>query len=57
MNGLSALLWTVAAIVLVLWLVGMVSANTFGGLIHVLLIIIIAAVVIEIFRPRRASRL
>ena len=53
MNGLSGLLWTVAAILLVLWIVGMVSANTFGGLLHVMLILIVAAVVIEILRSRR----
>ena len=42
-----------AAILLVLWIVGMVSANTFGGLLHVILILIVAAVVIAILRSRR----
>ncbi|MBK8207703.1 MAG: lmo0937 family membrane protein [Planctomycetes bacterium] len=47
------MLWTVVAILLVLWILGMVASSTFGGLLHVLLILIIAAVIIEVVRPRR----
>lgn len=31
------MLWTIFAVLLALWLLGIVSANTFGGFIHVLL--------------------
>ncbi len=53
MNGLSGLLWTVAAILLVLWIVGLVASTTFGGLLHILLILVIVAVLVEFLRPRR----
>jgi hypothetical protein len=50
MNAISAVLWTFVAIVLVLWLVGMVASYTFGGLIHLLLLVLLIAVVVEIVR-------
>jgi hypothetical protein len=53
MKNISTLLWTVAVVLLVLWLIGTVSKSTFGGLLHVLLILIVAAVVIELVRPKR----
>lgn len=53
MKNLSSLLWTVAAILLVLWLIGTVSQTTFGGLLHVLLILIVAAVLIGLVRQKR----
>lgn len=53
MNGLSSLLWTVAAIVLVLWILGLVTSNAFGGLLHLLLILFIAVIIIEVVRSRR----
>lgn len=54
MNGLSGLMWTIAAIVLVLWILGLVTSNAFGGLLHLLLILFVAVVVIEVVRSRRA---
>ncbi|MBK6504406.1 MAG: lmo0937 family membrane protein [Ignavibacteria bacterium] len=41
------MLWTIFAILVVLWLLGMVTSYTMGGFIHVLLVI---AVVVVIFR-------
>ena len=41
------MLWTIAVILLVLWLLGLVSSYTMGGFIHVLLVI---AIVVEIGR-------
>lgn len=41
------MLWTIVVILLVLWLLGLVSAYTLGGFIHVLLVI---AVVVLVFR-------
>jgi hypothetical protein len=53
MNGMSAILWMVAAILLVVWIAGTVTSATFGGLLHVLLILVVAAVVFGIVRLRR----
>jgi hypothetical protein len=47
------MLWTVFVILLMLWLVGIVSANTFGGFIHVLLWVAIAAVLLRVMQGRR----
>jgi hypothetical protein len=35
------MLWTVAVILIVLWLLGLITAHTIGGFIHVLLVIAI----------------
>lgn len=48
------MLWTVAVVLLVLWLLGMVSAYTMGGLIHVLLVVAVVAVIFRIIQGRRA---
>jgi hypothetical protein len=49
------MLWTVFAILLVLWLLGIVSANTFGGFIHVLLAVAIAAVLLRVIQGQRPT--
>jgi hypothetical protein len=43
-------LWTVFAVLLVLWLAGIVSAYTFGGFIHVLLALAIAVVLMRVLQ-------
>ena len=48
------MLWTIFVILLVLWLLGMVSSYTFGGFIHILLVIALAIVLIQ-RDPRSAS--
>ena len=48
------MLWTIAVILLVLWLLGMVSAYTVGGYIHILLVLALIAVVIRLIQGRRA---
>ena len=47
------MLETVAVILLVLWLLGMVSAYTVGGFIHILLVLAIAVALIRIMQGRR----
>ncbi len=47
------MLWTIAMILLVLWLLGMVTAYTMGGFIHVLLIIAIVVVLVRVIQGRR----
>ena len=47
------MLWTLFVILLILWLLGIVSANTFGGFIHVLLWLAIAVVLARVLQRRR----
>ena len=47
------MLWTFFVILLVLWLVGLVSSYTFGGLIHLLLLIAVVALAIQLISGRR----
>lgn len=42
------MLWTVAVILLVLWLLGLVSSKTMGGFIHILLVIAVVLVLVRI---------
>ena len=44
------MLFTIAAILIVLWFLGMVTAYTAGGLIHILLVIAIIAVLLKVIR-------
>jgi len=44
------MLWTIFVLLLVLWLLGMVSSYTFGGFIHILLVLAIVTVLIRIIQ-------
>ena len=46
------MLWLIFVILFVLWLIGMVSSYTFGGFLHILLVIAIAAVLIRVIQGR-----
>ena len=46
------MLWTIFVIVLVLWLVGLVTAYTLGGFIHLLLVIAVVVLVIRLMQGR-----
>lgn len=48
------MLTTLIVVLLVLWLLGVVTAYTFGGLIHLLLVIAIAVVLIRVIQGRNA---
>jgi hypothetical protein len=47
------MLWTIAVILVVLWLLGIVSSYTLGGFIHILLVIAIVIIVISLIQGRR----
>jgi len=47
------MLWTIAVILIVLWLLGLVTSYTMGGVIHVLLVIAIIVVVVGFFQRRK----
>jgi low affinity Fe/Cu permease len=49
------MLWTIAVILIVLWLLGLVSGYTLGNFIHILLIIAIVVVVIGFLQGRRSG--
>ncbi len=48
------MLWTVAVVLAVLWLLGLVSSYTLGGFIHILLVLAIVVVLINVIQGRRA---
>ncbi len=53
MGGLVNILWTIAVILVVLWLLGFVF-NIAGGLIHILLVIAIIVIAYNLITGRRA---
>jgi uncharacterized protein DUF5670 len=48
------MLWTIAVVLALLWLLGMVSNYTLGGFVHLLLVLAIASVLIRVIQGRRA---
>lgn len=46
------MLWTIFVILLVLWLLGLVTAYTLGGFIHLLLLIAVVVLVIRLLQGR-----
>ena len=49
------MLWTIFLILVVLWLLGMASAYTMGGFIHILLVLAVIALVFQLITGRRAA--
>lgn len=47
------MLYTIAIILLILWLLGLVTSTTIGGFIHVLLVIAIVVVLLQVINGRR----
>jgi hypothetical protein len=47
------MLWTIAVILTVLWLLGLVSSYTMGGFIHILLVIAVVVILVRIIQGRR----
>jgi len=47
------MLWTVLVVLLILWLLGLVSGYTMGGVIHVLLVIAVIVLVIRLLQDRK----
>ena len=47
------MLWTIFVILLILWALGMVSAYTLGGFIHVLLVVALVVVLLRVIQGRR----
>ncbi len=47
------MLYTIAVVLLILWLLGFVSAYTMGGFIHVLLVLAVVVILVRVIQGRR----
>jgi hypothetical protein len=47
------MLWTIVVVLFVLWLLGMVSSYTMGGLVHILLVLALLVVLVNVIQGRR----
>jgi hypothetical protein len=47
------MLETIAVILIVLWILGLVSSYTMGGLIHILLVIAVVVILVRVLQGRR----
>jgi low affinity Fe/Cu permease len=47
------MLWTICMVLIVLWLLGMVTSYTMGGLIHILLVIAIIVLLLRVIQGRK----
>lgn len=47
------MLWTIALILGVLWLLGLITSYTMGGLIHIFLVIAVIMIVVNLIQGRR----
>jgi hypothetical protein len=52
-NRRNEVLWTIAVILLVLWILGLVSSYTLGGFIHVLLVVALVVFLVGVIQGRR----
>jgi Family of unknown function (DUF5670) len=50
----ETMLWTIFAVLLVLWLLGVVSSYTLGGFIHILLVVAVILLILQLVQGRRA---
>jgi hypothetical protein len=48
------MLWTIFVVLLILWLLGLVSAYTLGGFIHILLVLAVIVLVFQLISGRRS---
>jgi len=50
------MLWTICVILIILWLLGLVSSYTMGGLIHILLVVAIIMVLVNFISGRNRKK-
>jgi hypothetical protein len=48
------MIWTIVVILLVLWVLGLVTSTSMGGLVHLLLVAAVIVVLIRVIQGRRA---
>jgi uncharacterized protein DUF5670 len=51
------MLWTLTVLLLLLWVVGLITAHTLGGFIHILLVLALIVLVVRLIQGRRGKRL
>ena len=49
------MLWTIAMVLIVLWLLGVVSSYTMGGFIHILVVLAVIVVLVRLIQGRRLT--
>ena len=49
------MLWTIAVVLIVLWILGLVSSHTMGGFIHILLVMAIIVVLVRVISPAQTA--
>jgi Family of unknown function (DUF5670) len=49
----TLMLWTIAIVLIVLWAIGLISAYTMGGFIHVLLVLAVIFIILQVIQGRR----
>ncbi len=47
------MLYTIAVILVIMWLVGMVGSYTMGGVLHILLVLAVASILLQVIQGRR----
>jgi hypothetical protein len=47
------MLWTICVILLILWLLGLITGYTIGGLIHILLVVAIIVILVRIISGKK----
>jgi hypothetical protein len=47
------MLWTIAVILIVLWLLGLVTSFTLGGFIHILLVVAVIVILVRVIRGEK----
>ena len=47
------MLWTIALILIILWLLGIVSSYTIGGFIHILLVVAIIVILVRLIKGKK----
>jgi predicted ferric reductase len=54
-NEVQSMLYTIAIVLLVLWLLGLVSSYTVGGFIHILLVVAVIMIAVNLIGGRRST--
>lgn len=54
LNKVNNMLYTIAVVLLILWLLGLVTSTTLGGFVHILLVVALVMILVNIISGRRA---
>jgi hypothetical protein len=49
----TVMLWTIAVLLMIMWLLGMITSYTMSGFIHILLVVAIVVVLLRVIQGRR----